>query len=112
MKSGNNARRLAREIQGACAKHVRENGISYRELASLFQVPYRGAMTIMQTKEWTLDRAVTVAESLGIDVALYLDGVSPFGFQEPIPAKGEVVTGHHRITMNQKARTTMQLTSR
>jgi len=59
METGTYAKRLAGEIREACLKNIRTNAISYQELSRFLGVPYRGAMTIMQAKEWTLDRAVT-----------------------------------------------------
>jgi hypothetical protein len=112
METGTYAKRLACEIREACLESIRTNAISYQELSRLLGVPYRGAMTITQAKEWTLDRAVTVAEQIGMDVALYLDGAIPIGFQSPMPMQRKVVTWHHRVTMASQARKTIQFGSK
>jgi hypothetical protein len=108
MKKATYANRLANEVREACLRHIRSNKISYQELARILVIPYRGAMTVMQAKEWTLDRAITVAEKLGMDVAVYLDGGVPVGFQSSVSMPEQGATGHNRVTMSQQARKTMQ----
>jgi hypothetical protein len=111
METGMFSKHLAREIRAACMSHIRDNKISYGELAGMLGLPHRGAVTVMQSREWSLERAVTVAEALDIDVSIRLEEPSVWGHAWPSGRKvdGE---GNDRSTMNRGSRSTLRFISK